>query len=550
VAGLIIAFLLAVASAPAAQPGTLKITVTIVGADGAPRPVSRHALLISDDPVTAAPQRFVTKADGTVEVPLRSGRYIVESDTPFIFAGKSYEWSQSVKVTAGSQAVLALTAANAMVETAPAGAATASSAADDDSAAATLVDWEGSVVTIWGPKTSGNGFLFDARGLIATNQRVVGIATSVEVQLSPTKKVAGRVVAADPNRNVAVLWINPEAASPARPMTLAYGEGDKAAVSEHDKIYSFEGRGDEAKTLATGMVTGVTAHTIVTDVQLDRASAGAPIFTRNGGVVAIATASDEPSVVNELSPRAVRIDDARSAISESEKKLQGAPPPAALLPVDPRRPFPEEALKAGARNRSGAVAAYLVTAADFDVSILTPPLLYAAFHQGDRERFDYGGRNPAEMQPALRALEDFGAWSDYVSETPPVVMIRVSPKLTEGFWTTVARGAAQTQGVAIPAIKRVKVGFSSLRLSCGDSEMLPIHPFRIEHRMNEGGFIDEGLYVFDPATFGPQCGTVKLTLFSEKAPDKGDTHPIDAKIVQQVWDDFAPYRAAAAQAPK
>jgi len=55
----------------------------------------------------------------------------------------------------------------------------------------------------------------------------------------------------------------------------------------------------------------------------------------------------------------------------------------------------------------------------------------------------------------------------------------------------------------------------------------------------------EGLYVFDPAAIGPQCGTVTLTLFSDKDPDKGDTRVLDPKILQQIWQDFAPYRAAA-----
>ena len=52
-------------------------------------------------------------------------------------------------------------------------------------------------------------------------------------------------------------------------------------------------------------------------------------------------------------------------------------------------------------------------------------------------------------------------------------------------------------------------------------------------------------YVFDPAAIGPHCGTVKLTLFSDKAPAKGDVRVVDPKIVQQIWDDFAAYRAGA-----
>jgi hypothetical protein len=99
--------------------------------------------------------------------------------------------------------------------------------------------------------------------------------------------------------------------------------------------------------------------------------------------------------------------------------------------------------------------------------------------------------------------------------------------------------------VAIPAIKRPKANFGSLRLLCGDAEVSPIHPFRIEHRVDGTASIDEGLYVFDSSAISPQCSAVKIVLFSDKPSDKGETRTIDAKIVEQVWGDFAPYRTAA-----
>jgi hypothetical protein len=107
----------------------------------------------------------------------------------------------------------------------------------------------------------------------------------------------------------------------------------------------------------------------------------------------------------------------------------------------------------------------------------------------------------------------------------------------------VARGAAQTQGVALPPIKHFKSSFARMRAYCGDSEITPIHPLTIEQRLSETDAINEGLYVFDPGALGPQCTTVKLVLYSEKEPEKGDTRPVDLKVIQQIWQDFAPYRA-------
>ena len=123
-------------------------------------------------------------------------------------------------------------------------------------------------------------------------------------------------------------------------------------------------------------------------------------------------------------------------------------------------------------------------------------------------------------------------------------MIRVTPKFEEGFWTKVARGAAQTQGMAIPAIKRFKSGFGRLRAFCGEAEVTPIHPFKLEQNVSDTNTVVEGLYVFDPGALGPECASVKLTLYSVKEPDKADTRVVDPKLIQQIWSDFAPYRGS------
>ena len=82
-----------------------------------------------------------------------------------------------------------------------------------------------------------------------------------------------------------------------------------------------------------------------------------------------------------------------------------------------------------------------------------------------------------------------------------------------------------------------------MRAFCGDAEVTPIHPFKLEQRLSETEAIYEGLYAFDPGALAPQCGTVKLVLYSEKEPDKADTRIVDPGLVQRVWQDFASYRA-------
>ncbi len=74
----------------------------------------------------------------------------------------------------------------------------ASAAPLEASASLLLPQWQDSVVALWTSGTHASGFVIDAKGSIATNQRAIGTATSVEVQLAPAVKVTASVLAADP----------------------------------------------------------------------------------------------------------------------------------------------------------------------------------------------------------------------------------------------------------------------------------------------------------------------------------------------------------------
>jgi hypothetical protein len=107
----------------------------------------------------------------------------------------------------------------------------------------------------------------------------------------------------------------------------------------------------------------------------------------------------------------------------------------------------------------------------------------------------------------------------------------------------IARGAAQTQGMSLPTMKRVASGFSRLEAFCGQTRIQPIHPFVLDREV-VSSTTTEGLYVFDPNALGPACDMVKLVLYSEKSPSKGETLVLDDTLLQQAWQDFAPYRDA------
>ena len=526
----------------------LTIKVVVQGADGQATPVPRYLLLVSENPPGAVPRRVMTALDGTATVRLRPGNYTVESDQPFVYQGKLYTWIQTLDIVAGREATLELTAANAEVESgAPAGTLPGASGDTprrspvETEAAMLQAKWQDSVVSIWTPTTHGSGFSI-ANGLIATSQRVVDPAGSasgsaVEVQLSPTLKVAGALVGSDAERGVALVWIDPKAAATVQPVPVGC---EQAAAPTGQKVITIGSTRRQQKRMTSGAINGRAAHLVSSDLMIGPDSAGGPVFSVDGRLVGVTTLLQEEV---DGDARVVPIADLCALISSADAKMKaGAPPAGTALPVEPAEPFPVAAVKARAAS---AGAPYRMTSADFDVAFITPAMVSAVMNPSEEQRRRQSGGTVRGPGPApLNPLENFSNWSSYVADVPPVLLVRVTPRLVEGFWTKVARGAASTQGVSLPPIKRFKSGFARLRAFCGEAEVEPVHPFRLVQRVTETDAIYEGLYAFDPGALVPSCGTVKLTFYSEKEPGKGDPRVVDAKLIQQISDDFASLRDA------
>jgi S1-C subfamily serine protease len=508
-------------AAPAAISGqtlaVLHIRGVLADASGQSRPLARHALLISDEPQTQETRRIVTSIDGTADVRLRPGRYVVESDQPVALQGKAYRWRQTLDIVAGRDATLNLTVANAVVEPIAPGTTNADAPLATDTSFL-LRQWLDSVVELWTPTAHASGFLVDGAGLIATNQRVVGDATSVEVQLSRSIKVAGTVLEADAQRDIAIVGIDPSVMAAMKPVPLGCPRGSTPPVVREQEIFTLAAPLRQQKGWTPGTVSRTDARYIVADLSLATGGTGGPVFTASGNLVGMTTLPDERDEPRRGSTRVVRIDGACELVAAAAKKVKGTPTPSgAHLPVEPVEPAPVQTFKDAVKRRAGSLKPYQMAASDFDVAFITPVLNYAA-----------------QSQPN----QTFSNWSEYVADIPPVLFVRVTPKMAESFWAKMARGAASTQGMSLPALKRLKSGFERLQAFCGSTQVTPIHPFKLELRVSETDAMYEGLYAFDPAALGPGCSSVTLVLYSEKEPAKADTRVVDPTILRQIWRDF------------
>ena len=538
VRAVVVTCLMLVAIQGTVTPGTgvLHVKVSLVAADQRLVPVPRHALLVSDNPATSLPSRIVTGSDGTAEIRLRPGNYTVESDRPAVVDGRGYQWTQIVDIVAGRDTNLELTSANAETGPVTTEMDVNPAAAEHLSASSLFAKWQNSVVALWTEHRHAAGFIVSNKGLMATSLSAIGDAMSVEVQLSSTDKVAGRVLASDPAHDVAVVQIDP-AATTSAPVPLACGSDGAPNLTTTQELLTFDVPFLGAKSWTPGAIVALDAQVIDTDLRLAPSSAGGPVFADDGPAIGLTSMPGADGTIAHSEARVVRASAICALVSVAEEKVAAAVRPgAARLPVESSKPLPLAEIQSAASARGLSLSSYASTSSEFDIVFITPVLLARAESQQERT----GGAN--DTVNSLRAVTDFGEWSRYVLERPPVLFIRVSPKLAESLWMKFARGAASTQGASIPPIKHLGPGFSRMRVLCGSTDIAPVHPFRIRARVSETDAVDEGFYAFDPMALGPQCGTVSLVLSSVKEPGKTETRVIDPAVIAQVWKDFAAYR--------
>ena len=211
------------------------------------------------------------------------------------------------------------------------------------------------------------------------------------------------------------------------------------------------------------------------------------------------------------------------ALAAAEKKMAaGSPPDGAHLPVEPTASFPEDSFKAALKGRAGNTQSLSdlprpsSTWRSSHRCCSMRPRIRRCWSSGRLGAKNIPQAGPVNIQPVM----DFGVWSDDLADYPPLLVVRVMPRQVEGFWTTVARAAAQTQGVALPPMKHFTSGFSRMRTYCGETEVTPIHPFTLDTRLSPNVAIHEGLYIFAPDALGPDCGTVKLGSIQRKSLTK------------------------------
>jgi S1-C subfamily serine protease len=522
---------------------SLQVRAILVDKDLNQKPVPRLSMVITPDSQAGAPTKLMTDFDGRTRTELAPGKYKLVTSPALEFQGKRLTWKLDIDMS-GTEKTVVLSNDNAEVTE----AATAAGAVASPDLSTLFKKYQNSVATVWSEFGHGTGFLVDSSGLFVTNQHVVGSSEYLAVQFDPQRKVAATLLASDPQKDIAVVWANLAAFPEAVLAPVSTTERDRLPAVEGQSVFTIGSPFDQQKLLTTGIVSKVDAHTIMSNININPGNSGGPLFNMAGDVLGVTTFNEQSRSGPGISG-IVRIEDVLPLLEQARgKSKSGTVPAATLLPVEPKDPFPSDALKVVLKQEKFDNHPYEFVAADYNIVINTPP---RELWNHEEERIkaqkaqEKRNKKRGVSQQATTASED--SVKDW-SKVKPVIEIMVLPKVKEGFWAGMNRSMAAQQGILLPAKLRFKTDFYKMRLLCGEKEIQPIHPGKFPFggfRSGSVNFTDTaflGSYTYLPESIAPTCGKMSLEIYAGKNSQIPTLRPFDDATIQRVWADFEPYR--------
>jgi S1-C subfamily serine protease len=539
------------AKAESTQQSLVKLTIKamIVDRDLNVKPLPKYVFSVqaTEDQSAAEVQTLTTKVDGTLEAQVAPGRYRVASVKPLNFEGKQYSWDLQIAVKYPETSI-ELSNDNAKI--------TEGTASSVDDFTSVFKKHRDSIVTVWAEVGAGHGtgFIADPSGLVITNQHVVTTSEYIAVQFDEQRMLPAKLLASDATKDVAVLWVDFSKIPEAHAIPLL-SKGDIPA-EEGEKVFTIGSPLHQNKVMTTGIVSKVETRAIISDININHGNSGGPLFNSRGRVIGITTFGDVTRSGGPGISGIVRIEEALPLLEQAKDKVSTAQKPSSeFLPAPPVDAYPIDAIKAAADVEKFKLDPYIFGVGDYDVAFVTPILRYrglASVVRAGKEKERRNRKSQNAVKGTFQPLDNLKSWAEYVGEYEPVLLVQASPRAKETFMSAFSRGMMATSyGYATgPAKLHFKTDFYKMRLLCGNQEIKPLFPGKIQRVVDEHNaavnITDatfDGLYKYPADAITQKCGTVTLQLFSEKDPNEPKVKVLDQKTISAVTADFAPYLA-------
>jgi S1-C subfamily serine protease len=319
-------FILLVSLPLHAQTGTSKVSVRVVLVDEDlnQKPVPHITIALSKDSSDPNPsQELKTDFAGNAEFQSPPGKYRLSTSEGVDYQGRHYAWEVEVGVGSGPCSV-DLSNDNARITD----MATVETPHKEEGLTLMFQKYQKSVVTVWSEIGSGTGFIVDPAGLVMTNQHVIGPSELISIQFDAKTKVAARVLAVDPERDVAVLYADLSVFPGAIPAPLAGAHAGRELAVEGERVFTIGSPLGLKKIITSGIVSKVETRAIISDVNINHGNSGGPLFNSKGDVIGITTFL-EPTPNGPSLSGVVRIDQTAGTLERARKKMNNVPMPSA-----------------------------------------------------------------------------------------------------------------------------------------------------------------------------------------------------------------------------
>ncbi|MDQ6786536.1 MAG: serine protease [Acidobacteriota bacterium] len=536
--------------------------VTIVDKNLNLKNVPKFALVVQKvDDTAFAERKISTSFEGAATIVLPAGNYVVRSGAPLAFEERNFVWEQSFKVEDGKNITIELSNDNAKITAIP--VAVADATTFSDSSPRRRISEEGElfktlrdgVVTVEGETGNGTGFIIDAKGLILTNQHVVGKSSEIRVRFDKQTAVKARVLAEDPDRDIAVLQVNLSACATCRVLKIAENKANEPTVVEGERVFAIGSPLYQDKILTSGIASKVEPRAIISDVNINPGNSGGPLFNSIGEVVGLTTfgvqAEGGPGIAG-----IVRIEEASTALKQAQEKAAPLSPPSAdLMPNMPEGSFPVETIKTRMDVKKFVQKPYKDDIKNYQINYMTPVF---KFYTSEKERLrsqkDRNKRNKEKgAVDTVDRFRDLRNWNEYAGELRPVVDILALPEVTASGNSMLlsAITAVASQGMLMtPMNYKFKADFYQMKLMCDGKEVTPLKRNKVEFGAQmpsyykvKTRFTYAGVYSYPFDTFEPgKCQQLQLQVFSEENIETPIVTNVAPATKERIWNDFAEYR--------
>ena len=281
----------------------------------------------------------------------------------------------------------------------------------------------GGVIGVMSSEGRGSGFLADTArgtGLVVTSASLVPGDSIIDVQLDGSRRLRGRIAAADRAAGVAVVAVALQPWSGYRMLPL----GTDSSYKGGDSLVAL-GSAFSFPTTKRGVARAADDGRVRPGVAVVRSDAGRPVISGAPAVVAMVTYRGGQSTFAPASAVDATVKAAKARVGRDGFTA----PSATVLPAWPSPAYPADLVREASRRDTIETAPYRAAAQGFRVFAMTPPVL--AWRDSAIARTRAYWDSPFQLNKYPYQLVDpIQGWSSFrstVAERRPVIVLTVTP---------------------------------------------------------------------------------------------------------------------------